>query len=110
MLLSDISSKFVFKTRIELGDGEYIVLREPNQKEVIGLTDDAEKNMKMFGELLPKCIVESSFTEDNGEKATPEKVAAELGKSGSLWTEILTTWLNSVPFQSRLMNAEKSGK
>lgn len=110
MLLSEISTKFVFKTKIDLGDGDYIVLREPNQKETIGLSDDANKNLKLFGDILENCIVESSFVDEEGKPAKAQAIAEELKKSGSLWTEILTAWLNEVPFQSRLKNAQNSGK
>ena len=113
MKLSEAKGKFIFTTRIELeslGDGEFIELREPNQKEIVNLSDDATKNLEMMGKIFPACVVASSFVDDEGKASTGEAIYTELQKSASLCTEVLSTWLNSIPFQHRLMNSAKSGK
>lgn len=107
MMLQEISAKFVHKTTVEFPEGEFIVLREPAQNEIVSLSDDTEKDMKLFADIMPKCIIDSSFTDENGEKATGEEIVAELKKSGSLFNEVLATWLNDIPFQLRLRKKAK---
>lgn len=107
MLLSEINQKYVFKTRIELDKENFIELREPKQNEIVNLSDDSTKNLKMLEDIFPACVVNSSFTKENGDSASGTEIAKELKNSGSLFTEILTTWLQSIPFQSRLLKEVK---
>lgn len=104
MNLSEIKKKYIYTTRIELEDGEYVVLREPNQEEIILISqgDSQSDTMKQMEELFPKCLIESSFTTDAGKPASGNELYNELKASGSLFSEILTLWLDSIPFQSRL--------
>lgn len=113
--LSEFGKNFVFSTRVELPDSEdgsknFIELREPNQKEIINLSDDGGKNLEMMGKIFPACVIDSSFVKDNGDKASGAEIAEVLRQSGSLFTEIIGTWLNSIPFQHRLMNGTKLDK
>lgn len=113
--LSEFGKNFIWSTRIELPDSEdgsknYIELREPTQKEIINLSDDGTKNLEMMEKIFPACVTKSTFIKDDGSEATGDEIASELKKSGSLFTEILGTWLNSIPFQHRLMKGEKSDK
>ena len=96
-------NNFVFTTKIELDGGEYVTLREldlvelENFQSVKGETKQFDALKKLF----PVCLVESSFTID-GQPATGEQLAEALSRSSSLYTGILTSWINSIPFQSRL--------
>lgn len=107
MLLSQINQNYVFKTKIEIDEENFIELREPKQGEIISLSDDGTKNLEMLEKIFPACVIDSSFTKDDGEKASGIEIAKELKNSGSLFTDILTTWLQSIPFQSRLLKEAK---
>ena len=107
MKLSELQNKFIFKTRIDLGDGEYIVLREPNTAEIAEMSEDEKKNMKVMEKILPNCIIETSITKDDGSFATGKEICDVLKASGSVFTEVLCTWIQSVPFNNRLNPKEK---
>lgn len=107
MRLADFSEKFIYKTRIDLGNDEFISLREPTTAEIADFSDDASKNMKVMERIFPKCIVDSSFENNDGNKATGQEVYNALKDSGSLFTEIIGEWMNSIPFAGRL---QKKGK
>ena len=107
MKLSELQNKFIFKTRIDLGDGDYIVLREPNTAEFSELGEDEKKNMKVMEKIFPNCIVESSITKDDGSFATGKEICDVLKESGSMFTEVLGKWIQSVPFNNRLNPKEK---
>lgn len=113
MELSALKKKFVFTTKIELDEENWIELREPSQGELINIStagdangNNGVENLKTMEKLFPGCLVDSTFT-INGEKATGEQIYRELKESSSLFTEVLTTWLQSIPFQSRLENRKK---
>lgn len=113
--LSEFGKNFVWTTKIELPIGEdglenFIELREPTQQEIVNLSDDGAKNLEMMEKIFPACVTKSTFTKDDGTPATGKEIADVLKNSGSLFTEILSTWLNSIPFQHRLMKGEKSDK
>lgn len=108
--LSELGKNFLWTTRIDLDAENYIELREPTQKEIVNMSDDGTKNLEMLAKIFPDCIVKSTITNDDGKDATGKDIAEVLSKSGSLMTEILTTWLESIPFQHRLMKGENSGK
>ena len=107
MKLSELQNKFIFKTRIDLGDGDYIVLREPNTAEIAEMSEDEKKNMKVMEKILPNCIVETSITKDDGSFATGKEICDVLKESGSVFTEVLGIWIQSIPFNSRLNPKEK---
>lgn len=109
MKISEAKEHFIFTTRIDLNDdgSEYVVLREPSTAEISGLGDDGEKNLEIMNKIFPNCIVESSFTTDSGEPADGKAIYNVLKDSSSLYTEIIETWMTSVPFKSRL---SKKGK
>ena len=107
MKLSELQNKFIFKTRIDLGDGDYIVLREPNTAEIAEMSEDEKKNMKVMEKILPNCIVETSITKDDGSFATGKEICDVLKASGSVFTEVLGIWIQSIPFNSRLNPKEK---
>lgn len=107
MKLSELQNKFIFKTRIDLDDEDYIVLREPNTAEIAEMSEDEKKNMKVMERILPNCIVETSITKDDGSFATGKEICDVLKASGSLFTEVLSKWIQSVPFNNRLNPKEK---
>ena len=108
MNLSDAKKKFVFTTRIELDDNDFIELRELNQSEIKDIgNDDPIQNLEALAKLFPACVVDSSFTRDDGSKATGKEIYEVLKDSGSVMSEILTTWIKSIPFQSRLKKGTK---
>ena len=107
MKLSELQNKFIFKTRIDLDDEDYIVLREPNTAEISEMSEDEKKNMKVMEKILPNCIVETSITKDDGSFATGKEICDILKESGSIFTEVLGIWIQSIPFNSRLNSKEK---
>ena len=107
MKLSELQNKFIFKTRIDLDDEDYIVLREPNTAEISEMSEDEKKNMKVMEKILPNCIVETSITKDDGSFATGKEICDILKESGSIFTEVLGIWIQSIPFNSRLNPKEK---
>lgn len=107
MKLSELQNKFIFKTRIDLDDENYIVLREPNTAEIAEMSEDEKKNMKVMEKILPNCIVETSITKDDGSFATGKEICDILKASGSVFTEVLSKWIQSIPFNNRLNPKEK---
>lgn len=102
-------AKYIFTTRIELDDkGNFIELREPNSLELKDFGEDGKANFELLKKLFPSCIVDHSFEDDDGKKAKPGDVAKVIAESGSLYTEIIQEWLNSIPFGKR--RAGKSDK
>ena len=113
MELKDTTQNFIFKTRIDLNDeGDYIVLRELNMQEMKGVRfgdsdEDTRANIIYLESIFKDCLVEHSFT-NGGEAATKAEVYNVLKGSGSLFMEIITRWLSSLPFSQRLKKG-KSG-
>jgi hypothetical protein len=107
MKLSEASEKFIFKVRIELEDeGEFVVLREPTTLEMKDFSDDGKKNSELLMKLFPNCIVEHSFTQDDNSISSNKDVANFLLKSGTLYSKIITQWLEALPLAKK--NEEKS--
>lgn len=101
MELNKIKEKYVFTTRIELDDNDFIELREPTTLELKDFSDDDKKNFEILRKLFPKCIIDHSFTNE-GEKAGNEDVANALIESGSTYSQIIETWMESIPFKKKL--------
>lgn len=90
-------SNFIFTTKIDLpGDG-YIILREPTDDEIKNFTDDNKQNMEILRKIFPNCIVEHNF-----DDVSTKEVAEALKQSGSLMIDIITKWINDIPFQKRI--------
>jgi hypothetical protein len=112
MKLSDATKKYIFTTKIELdSEGNYVTLREPTMQQFSQLSDDEKdnkKNLKALSDMLPSCVVDSSFTDEDGETpATGELIAKMLKDSSSLEAEVLNIWAGSIPFGSRLKKGKK---
>lgn len=73
-------------------------------------SDSEKKNFENLEKLFPKCIVDHSFTDDSENKVSGEEVYNVLKQSGSLFTEIINTWFNAVPFNSRIAKNKKLDK
>lgn len=104
MDINEAKTKYIFTTKIELEDGDYIVLREPTSFELRDFNEDGKENIVILQKLFPKCLVEHSFT-DAGQSAKNEKVSALLLDSGTTFTKIINIWMNSLP-----LDQKKSGK
>lgn len=90
-------NNFIFTTRIDLPGEGFIVLREPTDDELKNFGEDNKKNMEILKKIMPGCIVEHNF-----DDATPQAIAAALSKSSSLYVDILTKWMQDIPFQKRI--------
>jgi hypothetical protein len=105
MKLSETKNKYVFFTEIDLGDGEFLKLRELTIGEMEGLQKTKEEGwITELSKLFPLCLVDHSFTknDDDNQKASNDEVYNELKKSGSLFMEIITIWMKSLPLSGRL--------
>jgi hypothetical protein len=111
MKLSEISRDYVHYAKIELpGDGDFVTLREPTVGELDAMNKAKEEDRIMeLSKLFPLCLVEHTFTknDDDNKKASNEEVYSELKKSGSLFMEIITIWMESLPFNKRLRKEPK---
>ena len=89
-----------FKTvKVEITDEAWVQLREPTTEEAFSLrTDDEEKAMEAFRELLPKIIIDHNFYEDESEqvKLPIEEVAKIAGESYTAFFEILQQYTSAV--------------
>ena len=97
---------FIFTIKINLMDNEFIVLREPTAGEfqktqAFNNTDDSSKLFEQMRKLLPNCIVDSSFENENGEKASGQEVFNFIDKSSTLELKVITEWINALPFSTK---------
>lgn len=81
----------------------FIELRELTLSEFSALGEDGKKNVEALDKIMPQLIIDSSFT-NNGTPATGQEVVAILRGTGSLYTEILDRFINTIPFSKRLKN------
>jgi hypothetical protein len=105
MKLSEAKEKYIFCKKIELGAGEFVKMRELTIGEMDKLKKLKEDEwIAELSRLFPSCLIDHSFfkDEEGGEKASGDEVYDELRKSGSLFVDILTMWLTSLPLSGRL--------
>ena len=113
MKLSDFSKNYVITSTINISDDgkEIIKFREPNQAELFkfqGVDEkDTEASAKAIKTLFISCVVDSSFEKDDGTKPTNEELYQALQESGSLYSEIIQGWFETIPFQSRIKKNKK---
>jgi hypothetical protein len=108
MKLNEMNNKYVFFALIELGDGDFVKLREPTAGELDAMNKAKEEDrIAELSKLFPVCLVDHSFVKEDDQKASGEEVYNELRKSGSLFMEIITTWMGSLPFNKRLKKEQK---
>ena len=100
------NSNFVFTTKISIDAENFLEVREPTMTEFQEFPTDAKaadysaRMFKAARKILPRCIVDSSFEDENGEKANGAAVWAEIEKSASLSTRVVNDWLASIPFRA----------
>jgi hypothetical protein len=102
MKLSEASKKFYFTTKIELDDeGNFVELREPTMAEAAKMSesDNQQKQIAELESVASKCIVDSSFTDEDGNKAKGEDVMNFIKQHISIETEIIEVWKNSFTFR-----------
>ncbi|MCF7949742.1 MAG: hypothetical protein K9L57_10280 [Spirochaetaceae bacterium] len=102
MKLSEAIEKGIFRTKIYLGE----FFREDKQKEWVQLREptatEAHEAYYASGEMsidevMKKCIIGSSFTDDDGEEASSDDVFKLIAASASMYTKVLTGWQQSIP-------------
>lgn len=107
MNINEAKNNYIFYTEIDLGDSNFIKLREPSIGELDGLNKASEENrIAELGKLFPTCLADHSFEDDNGNKASSKDVYAMLRDSGTLYMEIISTWMAALPFNQRLKSKE----
>lgn len=94
MELSEAKTKYIQKVKIKIGEYDYIELREPTSKEVVGFSENSSENAKILQQILPGCILDHSFT-TNGVKASAKEVAEFIISSATLFTSIIPAWVES---------------
>lgn len=116
-----ISTKIEFDSPDNSGAKEFVELREMNTTEmhqimhaakfdkemeptdIIGMLEQAEK-------LFPGCVVDSSFTKDDGSKASGREIYDVLKQSSGLLNDILSRWMNQgdgkTPFELGTANVK----
>jgi hypothetical protein len=112
MKLSEAKNKYVFSTKIDLGDGDFVKLRELTVGEMEKLKKVNEEDwITELSKLFPSCIVDHSFSKDSdggeGQKASGDEVYNELKNSGTLFLEIIAAWMESLPLSNRLKKEPK---
>lgn len=95
-------TNFVFSTKVKIGDSDYVVLREPTTAEFqkAGFDDDGSNNLVQLAKLFPVCVVESSFTKEDGTPATGKEIYDLLEPSASTMTNVLMAWFGKIPFRT----------
>jgi hypothetical protein len=107
MKLDEAKAKYVFYTEIDLGDGDFIKLKEPSIGDLDSLNKvDDNNKINELAKLFPSCLVDHSFYTAEDVKASNKDVYAMLRESGSLFMNIISTWMGKIPFRSRLANKE----
>lgn len=113
MKLSEFTKNYVITSTINISDDgkEFIKFREPNQNELFRFQSVDEKDSKASAnaikELFLHCVIDSSFTNEDGDKPTNEELFQVLQESGSLYSAVVQGWFETIPFQSRLKNSKK---
>lgn len=102
-------STFVFTTRIDFvldGNDEFVELRElttAEQNQVLtagkmnsdGDFEDYVGMLAAAEKIFPKCIIDHSGVDEEGNKATNAALYEQLRQSSSLFQEILNTWMRA---------------
>ena len=108
MKLSEAAKSYVFETKIELDDENFIKLREHTMAEVQRFSNkDEDKVFDGMEKVFSSCIIDSSYTDDDGNPATGEAISKMLESTGILKTQILEAWVKSIPFRLRPQKNEK---
>jgi hypothetical protein len=104
MKLSEAKNRYVFRTTVKIDETgkDFITLREPTVEEMTGFTAAADgEKMESVEKLFPACIVDHSFTGEDGKKVSAEEVHAFLKESSTLYTDVVDRWFNALPFRNK---------
>lgn len=102
MKLSDLEKQWIIQKRFDFYDknekvieGAYIILREPTEDEISNAPDDAKKQNKyLLNNVIPACLIEHSFEDEEGNPANKNEVMSLIKKSGGKTFKILKEWMN----------------
>ena len=94
-------TNFIFKTKVKIGENDFVVLREPTTAEFqkAGFDENGSNNLVQLAKLFPLCVVESSFENEEGKPATGKEIYDLLEPSASTMTNVLMSWFSKIPFQ-----------
>ena len=113
MTIEEMKNRFCYKIKVYLRDPEtgepteeYIILREPNSTELAKLTDNEQENNKIIMAIMPNCIVDSSITDETGNKVKNKQISDIIMSTTTLATDVMNDWLKACPFSSRKRNEE----
>ena len=115
MEIKEARATGLFSCRIEFGEffgadkeALWVRMREATAEELSAFAaSEAKKAGEAFMALLPKLVLESSFT-DGGVAATPESVADIIKSKGTLFSYVLMEWQQALPLAKG--KSTKSGK
>ena len=107
MDFNEFEKNYVFTTKVELDDENFIVLREPTTLELKDMGKDEGNNAELLIKLFPSCIVEHTFT-NNGKPASNKAVGEMLTKSSSRFFPLIQVWMESLPLnEKKSLNLDK---
>ena len=94
-------SNFIFKTKVKIGENDFVVLREPTTAEfqTAGFDENGSNNLVQLAKLFPLCVVESSFEKEDGTPLTGKEIYDLIEPSASTMTNVLMNWFGKIPFQ-----------
>ena len=65
-----------------------------------GFDENGSNNLVQLAKLFPLCVVESSFTKEDGTPASGKEIADLLEPSASTMTNVLMSWFGKIPFRT----------
>jgi len=100
MKASDFEKEYIIKTRLDFaGTDAYIVLREPTEDELLEFSQfdkaDAKLTRHILNNLVPACLVEHNFENDDGKPLNKADVVKLISKSGKKMQSTIKTWFAS---------------
>lgn len=111
MNINDAKKEYIEKTKFDIGEisgienlkGQYIVLREPTEDELVDAPKDDEKKITnyLLNNVLPACLIEHSFEDDEQKPANKKAVIELLKTSSKKTTIILRDWMDKHFFQEK---------
>ena len=119
VLINNLKSQGYFKIRIDLSeafdsededqapyakawDGAYIELRELNAPEQARVQEAQAEGMQgALTEVLRDAIVDHNLYREEGKKASSDEVAEILKTSGTIFTHVLSEWVQHLPLAKR---------
>ncbi len=94
------------KDYAEIYAGEWILMREPRQEELLKFgTGEKDKAVAQYADLFPACMVDWSIKSDESNKASAEEVLALIKESSTLYSHCLLAWGTSLPLARRSARA-----